>query len=33
MKGARSSEALVSYHITTQRHNPEDRDFIHFSLF
>jgi len=27
MKGARTSEALVSHHITTWRHNPEDLDF------
>jgi hypothetical protein len=25
-EAARSSETSVSYHITTQRHNPEDRD-------
>jgi hypothetical protein len=26
MEAARSSETLVSYHITTWRHNPEDLD-------
>jgi hypothetical protein len=26
MEAARSSETSVSYHITTRRHNPEDRD-------
>jgi hypothetical protein len=26
MEAARASETLVSYHITTQRHNPEDND-------
>jgi hypothetical protein len=26
MEAARSSEALVSYHITAWRHNPEDLD-------
>jgi len=25
-EAARSSETLVSYHVTTQRHNTEDRD-------
>jgi hypothetical protein len=25
-KAPRSSETLVSYHITTRRHNPEDHD-------
>jgi len=27
MEAARSYEALVSRHITTQCHNPEDRDW------
>jgi len=26
MEAARSSETLVSYHKTTQRHSPEDHD-------
>jgi len=26
MAAVRSTETLVSYHITTQRHNPEDYD-------
>jgi hypothetical protein len=26
MEAARSYETLVSYRITTRRHNPEDRD-------
>jgi hypothetical protein len=29
MEAARSSETLVSYHNTTQRHNPEDLDLKH----
>jgi len=27
MEAARSFETLVSYHITTRRHNPQDNDF------
>jgi len=27
MEIARCSETLVSYHMTTRRHNPEDSDF------
>jgi hypothetical protein len=26
MEAARSSETVESYHITTRRHNPKDRD-------
>jgi hypothetical protein len=28
MEAARSSETLVSYHITKLRHNPEDHDLL-----
>jgi len=29
MEAAKSSETLVSCHITTRRHNPEDLDLDH----
>jgi hypothetical protein len=29
MESARTSETLVSYHNTTQRHNPQDLDLKH----
>jgi hypothetical protein len=33
MEAARSSETLVSYRITTRRHNPEDRNLNFDSYF
>jgi hypothetical protein len=33
MEAARSSETLVSYHITARRHNPEDGDMNKTEVF